>query len=102
MGRDLLAVISNLKWNELAFVGSPWEVRCEAPLPSLELPTLLGIVVQQLLFLPYLSASPIPLPFRVTHAVLAATFGALLDKWYRLKLAKPTLSGVRRTLEQEW
>lgn len=63
--------------------------------------TLLGVVAQQLLFLPYLATNPTPLPFRVTHVILAATFGAPLDKRYGLKFARPAPSGTRRTLEQK-
>lgn len=51
--------------------------------------TLTGIIAQQLLFLPYLVTNPTPIPFRVSHVILAATLCSLLkDKRYGLRIDK--------------
>jgi len=86
MARDLYAVVTRLKWKEVTLCGF----------------SMGGVVVQYLLFLPYLPTNSTPLPFRVTHVVLAATFGApFYDPRYGLKFSKGLFSGAKRTLEQK-
>ncbi|KIJ69141.1 hypothetical protein HYDPIDRAFT_36229 [Hydnomerulius pinastri MD-312] len=57
LARDLLLLIQSLGWQEVTLCGH----------------SMGGVVVQQLLFFPYHSADPTPLPFRVTHVILAST-----------------------------
>lgn len=49
-----------------------------------------GTIVQQLLLLPYHPSHPTPLPFQVTHVILAGTMAAPLTEFrYRLQFAAP-------------
>lgn len=57
LARDLLDLLIHLGWKQLAICGF----------------SMGGTVAQQLLLLPYAATKPLPLPFRVTHVVLAAT-----------------------------
>ncbi|TFK30094.1 alpha/beta-hydrolase [Coprinopsis marcescibilis] len=57
MARDILALVVELKWQEVAVCGY----------------SMGGAIAQQLLFLPFHSENPTPLPFRVTHVLLTAT-----------------------------
>ncbi|KAJ7161490.1 hypothetical protein C8R43DRAFT_993009 [Mycena crocata] len=69
-----------------------------------------GVVVQQMLVLPYHSTDPTPLPFRPTHVILASTRSEVLrDPRYGLQTVPeplkrpPTIAerydNVRRTIE---
>ncbi|KAJ7759157.1 Alpha/Beta hydrolase protein [Mycena metata] len=74
LARDLLCLIAHLRWPEVAICGY----------------SMGGVVVQQMLVLPYLQSHPTPLPFRVTHVVLAETRSVVLrDPQYGLQI-KPT------------
>ncbi|KAJ7633046.1 Alpha/Beta hydrolase protein [Roridomyces roridus] len=70
LARDLVFLISHLGWQEVAILGY----------------SMGGVVVQQLLVLPYLPTNPTPLPFRITHVILASTRSEVLrDPEYGLK-----------------
>jgi len=62
MARDTLELIVHLGWKEIAICGF----------------SMGGVIVQQLMFLPYHPANPTPLPFRITHAILAATMAKVV------------------------
>ncbi|KAJ7117846.1 Alpha/Beta hydrolase protein [Mycena epipterygia] len=62
LARDLMFLITHLRWPEVAICGF----------------SMGGVVVQQLLVLPYLQSHPIRLPFRVTHVFLAGTRSVVL------------------------
>ncbi|KAG2146891.1 Alpha/Beta hydrolase protein [Suillus bovinus] len=82
LARDLLSLIHHLQWTEVALCGH----------------SMGGIVVQSLLFLPFHRTNPTPLPFRVTHVVLACTtFTPIRDPKYGLKI--PSIPKSRLTLE---
>ncbi|GLB34754.1 putative serine aminopeptidase, S33 [Lyophyllum shimeji] len=101
LARDLLFLLEHLQWKELSLCGF----------------SMGGLVAQQLLFLPFHPANPAPLPFRVTHVILAGTLCSVLtDKRYGLpvnkneppgpltlaqkrELARPTLV---RTFDPNW
>ncbi|KAK7038134.1 Haloacetate dehalogenase H-1 [Favolaschia claudopus] len=69
LARDLLFLLVHLGWKELAICGF----------------SMGGVVTQQLLFLPYNSERPTPLPFRVTHVLLTGSLcSPLRDKRYGL------------------
>jgi len=71
LARDLLFLLEHLGWKELSNCGF----------------SMGGVVTQQLLFLPYHSERPTPLPFRVTHVVLAGSLcSQLRDPRYGLLL----------------
>ncbi|KAJ7633045.1 Alpha/Beta hydrolase protein [Roridomyces roridus] len=85
LARDLLFVLERLGWKEIAICGF----------------SMGGIVTQQLLFLPYHPVRPTPLPFRVTHVVLAGTLcSPLRDKRYGLPIT-PLPDLGRPLTEQE-
>ncbi|KAK7467497.1 hypothetical protein VKT23_004551 [Stygiomarasmius scandens] len=69
MARDLLLVINHLGWKDVALCG--WSMG--------------GVVVQQLLVLPFHPSNPTPLPFNVSHVFLASTRSVVLDKQHRLQ-----------------
>jgi pimeloyl-ACP methyl ester carboxylesterase len=80
LARDLVCLVVHLRWPEVAICGfsmggrSPYSTGiCSSNYvaPS-------GVIVQQLLVLPHLKSHPTPLPFRVTHAVLAGTRSVVL------------------------
>jgi hypothetical protein len=88
LARDLLFLLTYLHWTEFTICGFSiggmlhadfwWPQSCGVPL---------GIVAQQLLFLPRHPARPIPLPFQVTHVLLAGSLCALFhDERYGLPL----------------
>ncbi|KAF5349452.1 hypothetical protein D9757_012427 [Collybiopsis confluens] len=62
MALDLLALLTYLKWKEIVICG--WSMG--------------GVVAQQLLVLPFHPHRPRPLPFRVTHVILAGTRSLVL------------------------
>ncbi|KAJ7917535.1 Alpha/Beta hydrolase protein [Mycena leptocephala] len=62
LARDLVCLVVHLRWPEVAICGF----------------SMGGVIVQQLLVLPHLKSHPTPLPFRVTHAVLAGTRSVVL------------------------
>ncbi|KAJ7154300.1 Alpha/Beta hydrolase protein, partial [Mycena filopes] len=69
LARDLLFLLEHLKWKELALCGF----------------SMGGVITQQLLFLPYHPERPTPLPFRVTHVLLAGSLCSVLrDERYGL------------------
>ncbi|KAG7092930.1 hypothetical protein E1B28_009235 [Marasmius oreades] len=79
LARDLLALIDHLRWRHVAFCG--WSMG--------------GVVLQQLLTLPYHPKNPTPLPFCPTHVFLAATRSiVLLDQGLQYK---PTPGNKSRT-----
>jgi len=95
MAMDLLFLIAWLDWKEVSLCGY----------------SLGGLIAQQLLFLPHDSLTPVSLPFRVTHVILAGTFcSALRDERYRPHLAPPAPGRsyqekrqlVRASLEQSF
>jgi len=57
LARDLLTLLTHLKWKEVALCGY----------------SMGGVIAQQLLLLPYHNSRPTPLPFRTTHLILAGT-----------------------------
>ncbi|KAK7467527.1 hypothetical protein VKT23_004580 [Stygiomarasmius scandens] len=82
MARDLLALIVHLGWRDVALCG--W--------------SLGGVVVQQLLVLPYHPSRPTPLPFRVSHAFLISTRSVVLKaNQHRLQQLKPATGNRPRT-----
>jgi len=86
LARDLLDLLRFLEWEELAICGF----------------SMGGVIAQHLLFLPYLSHNPTPLPFRVTHVFLTGTMVApLKDKQYGLKITRLPPSDRRRTVEEK-
>jgi pimeloyl-ACP methyl ester carboxylesterase len=80
LARDLAFLVAHLRWSEVAIcgfsMGGP-TLRRSIFNPSFTYP-LLGVVVQQMLVLPYQQPHPTPLPFRVTHVFLAATRSVVL------------------------
>ncbi|KAF9261425.1 alpha/beta-hydrolase [Marasmius fiardii PR-910] len=62
LARDLLAILTSLRWQELAICGF----------------SMGGVVAQQLLFLQYHPTNPVSLPFSVTHVILASTLCATI------------------------
>ncbi|KAH7914006.1 Alpha/Beta hydrolase protein [Hygrophoropsis aurantiaca] len=76
LARDLYHLLQSLGWKKLALCGH----------------SMGGIVVQQLLFLPYHSVNPTPLPFQVSHVILSATLARpIRDPRYGVKFApRPT------------
>ncbi|KAF5381011.1 hypothetical protein D9615_004138 [Tricholomella constricta] len=85
LARDLLFLLEHLQWNELSLCGF----------------SMGGVVAQQLLFLPFHRTKPTPLPFRVTHGILAGTLCSVLrDKRFGLRVNKDAPSG-QLTLEQK-
>ncbi|KAJ7603421.1 Alpha/Beta hydrolase protein [Roridomyces roridus] len=62
LARDLLLLIVHLGWPEVAICG--WSMG--------------GVVVQQMLVLPFNTPHPTPLPFRVTHVILVGTRSTVL------------------------
>ncbi|KDQ61139.1 hypothetical protein JAAARDRAFT_32143 [Jaapia argillacea MUCL 33604] len=86
MARDLLLLLQHIGWKELAICGF----------------SMGGVVVQQLLFLPYHDARPTPLPFRVTHALLTGTFAYVIrDRRYGLPLQQPPKGSGPMTIAQK-
>jgi len=100
LARDLLFLLEYLRWKELSICGF----------------SMGGVVVQQLLFLPYHSDRPTPLPFRVTHVLLTGSlcsqlrdprYGLLiqpvpnrpLSEQEKLDLARPSLE---RAFDPKW
>ena len=82
MARDLLALIVHLGWRDVALCG--W--------------SLGGVVIQQLLVLPYHPSRPTPLPFRVSHAFLISTRSVVLKaNQHRLQQLKPATGNRPRT-----
>ncbi|KAL0577095.1 hypothetical protein V5O48_004887 [Marasmius crinis-equi] len=74
LARDLLALLTPLRWEEVALCGF----------------SMGGAVAQQLLLLPYHPTNAVPLPFRVSHVILASTLCATIwDRRYGLRLAPP-------------
>ncbi|KAJ7172017.1 Alpha/Beta hydrolase protein [Mycena filopes] len=57
LARDLAFLIGHLDWPEVAILGF----------------SMGGVVLQQMLVLPYHPTDPVPLPFRPTHVILACT-----------------------------
>lgn len=85
LARDLLLLLEHLQWKELSLCGF----------------SMGGVVAQQLLFLPYDSTNPTPLPFRVTHVILAGTLCSVLtDRRYGLRVNKNEPTGPL-TVEQK-
>ncbi|KAK7040868.1 hypothetical protein VNI00_009464 [Paramarasmius palmivorus] len=62
LARDLLALIAHLEWKDVNLCG--WSMG--------------GVVVQQLLVLPFHKMAPVPLPFRPNHVFLVATRSIVL------------------------
>ncbi|KAF7295577.1 Hydrolase-4 domain-containing protein [Mycena indigotica] len=63
LARDLAYLIGHLGWSEAAFLGF----------------SMGGVVVQQMLVLPYLPQNPLSLVFRPTHVILASTRSEVLS-----------------------
>ncbi|KAK7440413.1 hypothetical protein VKT23_017051 [Stygiomarasmius scandens] len=57
MARDLADLISHLGWKQVIICGF----------------SMGGVITQQLVLLPYHPSSPQPLPFKITHVILAGT-----------------------------
>ncbi|KAJ7217045.1 Alpha/Beta hydrolase protein, partial [Mycena pura] len=71
LARDLLFLLTQLQWKELAICGF----------------SMGGVITQQLLFLPHHPDRPTPLPFRVTHILLTGTLCTqLLDPRYGIPI----------------
>ncbi|KAJ7217041.1 Alpha/Beta hydrolase protein [Mycena pura] len=74
LARDLAFLITHLAWPEVAILGF----------------SMGGVVVQQLLVLPYHPTDPAPLPFRLTQVILSSTRAEVLrDPNYGLKMPEP-------------
>ncbi|KAJ6518938.1 Alpha/Beta hydrolase protein [Mycena sanguinolenta] len=92
LARDLMSLITHLRWTEVAICGF----------------SMGGVVAQNLLVLPYMQTHPTPLPFRVTHVILAGTRSVVLrDPQHGLQI-RPTnvprtpaerMEIIRRTLQ---
>ncbi|KAG7092932.1 hypothetical protein E1B28_009237 [Marasmius oreades] len=76
LARDLLTILTSLRWQELALCGF----------------SMGGVVAQQLLFLQYHPTNPVSLPFRVTHVILSGTLCATI--WSHGALRLQNLSEV--------
>ncbi|KAF7363929.1 Haloacetate dehalogenase H-1 [Mycena sanguinolenta] len=75
LARDLAFLIGHLEWKEAAFLGF----------------SMGGVVLQQMLVLPYHPTDPTPLPFRPTHVLLGSTRCEVLrDPQYGLQVAEPS------------
>lgn len=102
LARDLLFLLEHLQWKELSLCGFSMGggyIRLREADVTFNSRDL-GIVAQQLLFLPYHTAEPTPLPFRVTHVILAGTLCSVLtDRRYGLRVNKNEFT-VPFTLEQ--
>ncbi|KAJ7074026.1 Alpha/Beta hydrolase protein [Mycena amicta] len=97
LARDLAFLIGHLGWPEVAILGF----------------SMGGVVVQQMLVLPYLATDAMALPFRVTHVILASTRPEVLkDPRYGLQTVPEPKTGpvkppsnaeryenIRRTIE---
>ncbi|KAF9261426.1 alpha/beta-hydrolase [Marasmius fiardii PR-910] len=79
LARDLLALIGHLRWKHVAFCG--WSMG--------------GVVLQQLLTLPYHPNNPTPLSFYPTHVFLVATRSMVLSN--QGLAYKPTAGNKPRT-----
>ncbi|THV07781.1 alpha/beta-hydrolase [Dendrothele bispora CBS 962.96] len=85
LARDLLSLITHLGWSDIALCG--W--------------SLGGVIVQQLLVLPYHASRPTPLPFRVSHVFLISTRSVVLKpNQHRLQQIKPASGNRPRTLAE--
>ncbi|KAJ7685619.1 Alpha/Beta hydrolase protein [Mycena polygramma] len=74
LARDLLFLLQYLRWKQLSICGF----------------SMGGVITQQFLFLPYHPERPTPLPFRVTHVILAGSLCSVLrDPRYGLPI-QPT------------
>ncbi|KAF8216664.1 Alpha/Beta hydrolase protein [Mycena galopus ATCC 62051] len=74
LAHDLVCLIAYLGWPEVAICGF----------------SMGGVVAQNLLVLPYMQSHPTPLPFRVTHVILASTRSVVLrDPQHGLQI-RPT------------
>ncbi|KAJ7681739.1 Alpha/Beta hydrolase protein [Mycena rosella] len=62
LARDLFCLIGHLEWEEVAILGF----------------SMGGVVVQEMLVLPYHPTNPTALPFRPTHVILACTRSEVL------------------------
>ncbi|KAJ7286360.1 Alpha/Beta hydrolase protein [Mycena rebaudengoi] len=62
LARDLAFLIGHLQWPDVAILGF----------------SMGGVVVQQMLVLPYHPTDPAPLPFRPTHVILGSTRSVVL------------------------
>lgn len=89
--RDILYLLTFLQWKEVGICGF----------------SMGGVVLQQLLVLPYHDTNPTPLPFTITHAVLAATLPSPLTASDRsryglkLKIPPPLFEGQEHTKEEQ-
>ncbi|PFH54139.1 hypothetical protein AMATHDRAFT_135616 [Amanita thiersii Skay4041] len=81
LARDLLFLLTHLGWKRLAICGY----------------SMGGVVAQQLLVLPYHSKQPTPLPFQVTHLLLASTRSVVRQSGLPIFVSP---SGKPRTLEE--
>ncbi|THV07808.1 alpha/beta-hydrolase [Dendrothele bispora CBS 962.96] len=69
MARDLLQLLIHLGWKDVAICG--WSMG--------------GVIVQQLLVLPFHKTDPSPLPFNVSHVFLASTRSVVLKTQHSLQ-----------------
>ncbi|KAJ7334296.1 Alpha/Beta hydrolase protein [Mycena albidolilacea] len=92
LARDLVCLIAHLRWPEVAICGF----------------SMGGVVAQNLLILPFTQLQPTPLPFRVTHVVLAGTRSVVLrDPQHGLQIRSTNVPRtpaerkeiIRRTLQ---
>ncbi|KAL0067101.1 hypothetical protein AAF712_005888 [Marasmius tenuissimus] len=74
LARDLLAVLTPLRWDKVAICGF----------------SMGGVIAQQLFFLPHHETNPVSIPFRVSHVILSGTLCATIrDRRYGLRIAPP-------------
>ncbi|KAJ7766748.1 Alpha/Beta hydrolase protein [Mycena metata] len=77
LGRDLAFLIGHLGWPDVAILGF----------------SMGGVVLQEMLVLPYHPTNPAPLPFHPTHVILACTRAEVLrDPKYGLQTVPEPLS----------
>ncbi|KAL0577094.1 hypothetical protein V5O48_004886 [Marasmius crinis-equi] len=81
LARDLLALIVHLGWRHVAFCG--WSMG--------------GVVLQQLLTLPYHPTNPTTIPFYPTHVLLAATRSMVLAAQHGLQYKPAPGNATTRT-----
>ncbi|KAK1234379.1 hypothetical protein PQX77_002417 [Marasmius sp. AFHP31] len=84
LARDLLALVAHLGWDRVAICG--WSMG--------------GVVLQQLLTLPYHPTNPAPIPFQITHVILATTRSEVLAQ-HGLQYRPPAGNGATRTPEEK-
>jgi pimeloyl-ACP methyl ester carboxylesterase len=78
LARDLAFLIGHLQWPDVAILGFSMGGALLWSMFPLVIDCLQGVVVQQMLVLPYHPTDPAPLPFRPTHVILGSTRSVVL------------------------